>query len=224
MQIWTLKCEPVIKELSFSVMYIFFQHIPHRYFLDSVHLLLFLSPPRTHCDPHLTHHVTPPTRPAAAADRSEGPYQSLLAGSQRRHGQVVAALVEGVDVDAPVGVRLLEPVLQHVLEVDALPVAHPGVELDLQRADADVAAALLGDRFETQDLQVDGGGLLQRAQVDPQLGLQHLGEHQLGAELEEATAGLAVDLHQGLRWREEEKRRRRSYCAQQLLSSRVAWQ
>lgn len=100
---------------------------------------------------------------------------------------------------------LLEPVLQHVLKVNALPVAHPGVELYLQRTDADVAAALLGDRFETEDLQVDGGGLLQRTQVHPQLGLQHLGEHELRAELEEAAARLAVHLHQGLRCREEDK-------------------
>lgn len=138
-------------------------------------------------------------------DRIEGPYQSLLPGSQRSHRQVVAALVKGVDVDAPVGVRLLEPVLQHVLKVNALPVAHPGVELDLQRADADVAAALLGHGLESEDLQVDGGGLLQRPQVHPQLRLQHLGEHKLRAELEEAAAGLAVHLHQGLRCGEEDK-------------------
>lgn len=111
-----------------------------------------------------------PTHPATTG-RSEGPYQSLLSGSQRSHRQIVAALIEGVDVNAPVGVRLLEPVLQHVLKVNTLPVAHPGVELYLQRTDADVAAALLGDRFETEDLQVDGGGLLQRTQVHPQLGL-----------------------------------------------------
>ena len=110
----------------------------------------------------------------------------------------MSALVEGVDVDPPVGVRLLEPVLQDVLEVDALPVAHAGVELDLLRADTDVPAPLLCDGLEPQDLQVHGGGLLQWPQVHPQLGLQHLGEHQLGAELEEAAAGLPVDLDQRL--------------------------
>lgn len=94
---------------------------------------------------------------------------------------------------------VLEPVLQHVLKVNALPVADPGVELYLQGADADVPAALLRDWLQPQDLQVDGGGLLQRAQVDPQLGLQHLGEHQFGAELEEAAAGFSIHLHQRLR-------------------------
>lgn len=136
-------------------------------------------------------------------DRSEGPYQPLLSRSQRGNRQVVAALVEGVDVDPPVGVWLFEPVLQHVLEVNTLPVADPGVELDLQGADADVATALVRDGLQPQDLQVHGGGLLQRPQVHPQLGLQHLGEHQLGAELEEAAARLPVHLHQGLRCRGE---------------------
>lgn len=100
--------------------------------------------------------------------------------------------------------RLLEPVLQHVLKVNALPVADPRVELNLQRTDADVAAALLGDGLESKDLQVDGGGLLQWPQVHPQLGLQHLGEHELRAELEEAAAWLAVHLHQGLRCGKED--------------------
>lgn len=72
---------------------------------------------------------------------------------------------------------VFEPVLQHVLKVNALPVANPGVELYLQGTDADVPAALLRHWLQPQDLQVDGGGLLQRAQVHPQLGLQHLGEH-----------------------------------------------
>lgn len=137
-------------------------------------------------------------------DRSEGPYQSLLPRSQRGNCQVIAALVKGVDVDAPVGVGVLEPVLQHVLKVNALPVADPGVELYLEGADADVPAALLRDWLQPQDLQVDGGGLLQRAQVHPQLGLQNLGEHQLGAELEEAAAGLAIHLHQRLRCGQED--------------------
>lgn len=127
--------------------------------------------------------------------------QPLLSGSQRGNSQVIAALIKGVDVDSPVGVGLFEPVLQHVLKVNALPVADPGVELYLQGADADVAAALLRDGLQPQDLQVDGGGLLQRPQIHPQLGLQHLGEHQFGAELEEAAAGLPIHLHQGLRLR-----------------------
>lgn len=97
--------------------------------------------------------------------------------------------------------RLFEPVLQHVLKVNTLPVADPGIELYLQGADADVAATLLRDGLEPEDLQVDGGGLLQRSQVHPQLGLQHLGEHQFGAELEEAAAGLPIHLHQWLRLR-----------------------
>lgn len=100
---------------------------------------------------------------------------------------------------------LLEPVLQHMLEVNALPVAGPGVELYLQGADADVAAALLRDGLQSQDLQVDGGGLLQRPEIHPQLSLQHLGEHQLRAELEEAAAGLPVHLHQGLRCQTRER-------------------
>lgn len=140
-----------------------------------------------------------------AYDGSEGPYQPLLPRSQRGNRQVIAALVKGVDVDPPVGVGVLEPVLQHVLKVNALPVADPGVELYLQGADADVPAALLRHRLQPQDLQVDGGGLLQRAQVHPQLGLQHLGEHQLGAELEEAAAGFAVHLHQRLRCGQEDR-------------------
>lgn len=68
-----------------------------------------------------------------------------------------------------------------------------------------MAAALFGDRLETEDLQVDGGGLLQRTQVHPQLGLQHLGEHELRAELEEAAARFAVHLHQRLRCGKEDK-------------------
>lgn len=99
--------------------------------------------------------------------------------------------------------RLLEPVLQHMLKVDTLPVAHPGVELYLQRTDADMTAALLGDRFESEDLQVDGGSLLKRTEIHPELGLQHLGKHELRAELEEAATWLAVHLHQGLRCRKE---------------------
>lgn len=99
---------------------------------------------------------------------------------------------------------VLEPVLQDVLKVNALPVANPGVQLDLEGADADVPAALLRDWLQPQDLQVDGGGLLQRAQVHPQLGLQNLGEHQFGAELEEAAAGLAIHLHQRLRCGQED--------------------
>lgn len=137
--------------------------------------------------------------PPCPRDRSEGPYQPLLPGSQRGNGEVIAALIKGVDIDSPVGVRLFEPVLQHMLKVNTLPVADPGVELYLQGADADVAAALLCDGFQPEDLQVDGGGLLQRPQVNPQLGLQHLGEHQFGAELEEAAAGLPIHLHQRLR-------------------------
>jgi len=132
-------------------------------------------------------------------DRSEDPYQPLLPGSQRGNCQVIAALIKGVDVNSPVGVGLFEPVLQHMLKVNTLPVADPGVELYLQGADANVATALLCDGLQSQDLQVDGGGLLQRSQIHPQLGLQHLGEHQFGAELEEAAAGLPVHLHQGLR-------------------------
>lgn len=112
-----------------------------------------------------------------AEDRSEDPYQPLLPGSQRGNCQVIAALIKGVDVDPPVGVGLFEPVLQHVLKVNALPVADPRVELDLQRADPDVAAALLRDGLQSQNLQVDRGGLLQRSQIHPELGLQHLGEH-----------------------------------------------
>lgn len=79
--------------------------------------------------------------------RSEGPYQPLLPRSQRGNGEVIATLIKGVDVDSPVGVRLFEPVLQHMLKVNALPMAHPGVELYLQGADTDVAAALLRDRL-----------------------------------------------------------------------------
>lgn len=142
--------------------------------------------------------------PPCPRDRSEGPYQPLLPGSQRGNCQVIAALIEGVDVDSPVGVGLFEPVLQHVLKVNTLPVADPGVELYLQGADADVAAALLCDGLQPEDLQVDGGGLLQRSQIHPQLGLQHLGEHQFGAELEEAAARLPVHLHQGLRCGKED--------------------
>lgn len=138
------------------------------------------------------------------SDRSEGPYQSLLPRSQWGNCQVIAALVKGIDVDAPVGVGVLKPVLQHVLKVNALPVADPGVELYLEGADADVPAALLRDWLQPQDLQVDGGGLLQRAEVHPQLGLQNLGEHQFGAELEEAAAGLAIHLHQRLRCGQED--------------------
>ena len=137
--------------------------------------------------------------PPCPRDRSEGPYQPLLPGSQWGNSQVIAALIKGVDVDPPVGVGLLEPVLQHVLKVNTLPVANPGVELYLQGADADVAAALLRDGLQPEDLQVDGGGLLQRSQVHPQLGLQHLCEHQFGAKLEEAAARLPIHLHQGLR-------------------------
>lgn len=85
--------------------------------------------------------------PPCPRDRSEGPYQPLFPRSQRGNCQVVAALIEGVDVDSPVGVWLFEPVLQYMLKVNTLPVANPGVELDLQRADADVAAALLRDRL-----------------------------------------------------------------------------
>lgn len=141
----------------------------------------------------------PPPSPPPPRDRSEGPYQPLLPRPQRGNCQIIAALVKGVDVNSPVGVRLLEPVLQHVLKVNTLPVADAGVELDFQGADADVAAALLRDRLQSEDLQVDGGGLLQRPQVHPQLGLQHFGEHQFGAELEEAAARLSIHLHQGLR-------------------------
>lgn len=139
-------------------------------------------------------------------DRSEDPYQPLLPGSQRGDRQVIAALIEGVDVNPPVGVGLFEPVLQHMLKVNALPVAHPGVELDLQGADPDVAAALLCDRLQSQDLQVDSGGLLQRSQIHPQLGLQHLGEHKFRAELEEAATGLPVHLDQGLSCRIKDKK------------------
>lgn len=69
-----------------------------------------------------------------------------------------------------------------------------------------MAAALIGDRFESEDLQVDGGGLLKRTQVHPQLGLQYLGKHELWAELEKAAARLAVHLHQGLRCKKEDKK------------------
>lgn len=58
-----------------------------------------------------------------------------------------------------------------MLEVNTLPVADPGVELYLQGADADVAAALFRDGLQSEDLQIDSGGLLQRSQIDPQLGL-----------------------------------------------------
>lgn len=68
-----------------------------------------------------------------------------------------------------------------------------------------MTAALLCDRFESEDLQVDGGGLLEGTQVDPQLSLQYLGKHELRAELEEAAARLAIHLHQGLRCRKEDK-------------------
>ncbi len=98
--------------------------------------------------------------PPCPRDRSEGPYQPLLPGSKRGNGQVIAALIKGIDVDSPVGVRLFEPVLQHVLKVNTLPVADPGVELYLQGADADVAAALLRDGLQPQNLQIDSGGLL----------------------------------------------------------------
>lgn len=138
-------------------------------------------------------------------NRSDGPYQPLLPRSEGSNCQVIAALVEGVDVDSPVGVGLFEPVLQHVLKVNTLPVTDPGVELYLQRADADVAAALLGDGLQSEDLQVDCGGLLQRSQIHPQLGLQHLGEHQFGAELEEAAARLPIHLHQGFRCGKENR-------------------
>lgn len=99
--------------------------------------------------------------------RSKGPYQSLLSRPKRRDSQVIPALVKGVDVDAPVGVWLFEPVLQHMFEVDALPMARAWVELDLEWADADVAAPLLGDGLQAQDLQVDRGCLLQGSQVNP---------------------------------------------------------
>lgn len=98
-----------------------------------------------------------------------------------------------------------------MFKVDALPVARARVELDLERADADVTASLLGNGLQAQDLQVDCRCLLQGPQVNPQLGLQHLGEHQLGAELEEAAAGLAVHLHQGLRYRKREREEREIY-------------
>lgn len=99
--------------------------------------------------------LIPLSKSPSPRDRSEGPYQPLLPRSQRGNCQVVAAFIKGVDVDSPVGVGLFEPVLQHVLKVNTLPVAHSGVELYLQRADADVAAALLRDGLESQDLQVD---------------------------------------------------------------------
>lgn len=92
-----------------------------------------------------------------------------------------------------------------MLKVNALPVADPGVELYLQGTDADMAASLLGDGLQSEDLEVNSGGLLQGSQVHPQLGLQHLGEHQFGAELEEAAAWLPIHLHQWLRCGKKEE-------------------
>ena len=90
---------------------------------------------------------------------------------------------------------LRKPVLQDVLEVNALPVARSRIELDLERADPDVPAALVSDRLESEDLKVNCGGLLQGPQVHPQLGFQNLGEHQLRTELEKTATGLPVHLH-----------------------------
>lgn len=132
-------------------------------------------------------------------NRSGGPYQPFFTGPQRGDGQIIATFVKSIDVDAPVSVRLLKPVLQDMLEVNTLPVADPGVQLNLEGADSDVAAALLCNRFQPQDLQVDGGGLLKWPQIHPQLSLENLGEHKLGAKLEEATAWFSIHLHQWFR-------------------------
>lgn len=126
-------------------------------------------------------------------DRSRA-HQSFLAGCRGGDGQVPPPGVEGVDLDAPVGLGLPQPHAQHLLDVDALPGADAGVHLDLERADVDVSAAVR-HRHEARDLQEDGGGLAGRAQVHPQLRPHDAAGLELGRQGEEAAPGLPVHLH-----------------------------
>lgn len=94
------------------------------------------------------------------SNRSKGPYQSFLSRLQRRHSQVIAILIIGIYINAPVCVWLLEPVLQHMFEINALPMTCLRTELYFEWPDTDVSASLLSDRFKAKDLQVNSGSLL----------------------------------------------------------------
>lgn len=51
--------------------------------------------------------------------------QPLSSWPQGGDSQVCATGIKGVDLDAPVALWLAKPAVQHLLEVDALPVAGP---------------------------------------------------------------------------------------------------
>ena len=134
-----------------------------------------------------------------------GAHQSFLPGLRGGHGQVFPSRIKGVNLDAPVGLRLPQPHIQHLLDVYTLPGARSGLHVQLQGADAYVPA-VVRDRHQAGDLQEDGGRLARRAQMHPELRPDQPASLELLSEGEKAALRLRVHLDDGRGC--EEKRRR----------------
>lgn len=113
-------------------------------------------------------------------------HQSFLSGLCGGYGQVISPRIEGVNLDSPVGLRLLQPHGQHLFDVYALPRAEPGIHLDLQGADAYVPSPVR-DWHQAGELHEHGGRLLRRAQIHPQLSPQYASGLKLLVEREKAA-------------------------------------
>lgn len=113
-------------------------------------------------------------------------HQPLFSRLRRAHSQIVSPGVEGVDLDAPVGLRLPQPHGHDLLHVYALPGADPGVHVDLQGADPYLPPPLRG-RHQPGDLQENGGRFARGAHVNPQLRTDDPAGLKLMAEGEEAA-------------------------------------
>lgn len=130
-------------------------------------------------------------------------HQPFLSGLRGGHGQVLSPGIEGVNLDAPVGLRLPQPHTQHLFDVYTLPRADPGFHVDLQGADAYVPVPVC-DRHQAGDLQEHGGRLVRRAQMHPELRPDDAIGLKLWSKREKAALWLPIHLDDGLGWRQKE--------------------
>lgn len=131
-------------------------------------------------------------------------HQSVLSRLRGGHGQVIPPRIEGVNLDAPVGLRLPQPHAQHLFDVYTLPRADPGVHVDLQGADVYVPVPVR-DRHQAGDLQEHRGRLVRRAQMHPELRSYYSIGLNLLSEGEKAAPRLPIHLDDGLSCRKRER-------------------
>lgn len=130
-------------------------------------------------------------------------HQSFLSWFHGGHGQVISPRIEGVNLDAPVGLRLPQPHSQHLFDVYTLPRADPGIHVDLQGTDPYVPVPVC-DRHQAGDLQEHGGRLVRRAQMHPELRPHYATGLKLLSKREKAALWFPIHLDDGLSWGETE--------------------